>query len=298
MRRVHGMDIAAIPSALGREKSVGASSRDGRATIDGTSIYYRRDGAGPAVVLLHGYAQTSRMWNRVIPALAERFTVIAPDLPGIGESAIPASGLDILTAAARMHALVKSLGVEKARVVGHDIGLMIAYAYAAQFAGDVEKLVEMDAFLPGIGSWRDTYDSPMLWHFRFHGPTPEVLVHGREATYFAYYWDDFAAEAKRSVSPEDRRAYVDAYSRQGRMRAAWAYFESFPQTAMEFARFARAKLAMPVLVIGGDKSGGEALGQQLKSVATDVTVVVLENTGHWVLDERPDETSAALLRFL
>ncbi|HEU4993766.1 MAG TPA: alpha/beta fold hydrolase, partial [Gemmatimonadaceae bacterium] len=111
-----------------------------RATIDGTSIYYRMGGSGPAVVLLHGYAQTSRMWSRVMPQLARKFTVIVPDLPGIGESAIPATGLDILTAAKRMHALVQSLGMAKARVVGHDIGLMVAYAYAAQYPGDVEKL--------------------------------------------------------------------------------------------------------------------------------------------------------------
>lgn len=269
-----------------------------RATIGGASIYYRMGGSGPAVILLHGYAQTSRMWNRVMPQLARKFTVIVPDLPGIGESAIPATGLDILTAAKRMHALVQSLGMAKARVVGHDIGLMVAYAYAAQYPGDVEKLAMLDAFLPGIGTWRDTYDSPERWHFRFHGPTPELLVRGREATYFAYYWNDFAADSTRSVSPADRQAYLAAYARPGRMRAAWSYFASFPETAKEFARLGASKLTIPVLVIGGDKSGGKALAEQASLVATNVTVVVLENTGHWVLDERPSETAAALLRFL
>lgn len=123
------------------------------AEIDGVKLHYLTAGHGAPLVLLHGYAETSRMWRPIMPLLAERFTVIAPDLPGIGESDIPAQGLDMKTAALRMHALAKSLGVEKARVVGHDIGLMVAYAYAAQFPAEVEKLVVMDAFLPGVGNW-------------------------------------------------------------------------------------------------------------------------------------------------
>jgi pimeloyl-ACP methyl ester carboxylesterase len=268
------------------------------AEIDGSRIYYRTGGSGPALILLHGYAQTSRMWNGIMPVLAQRFTVIVPDLPGIGNSDVPADGLDMTTAARRIHTLARSLGVERARVVGHDIGLMVAYAYAAQYPTEVEKLVEMDAFLPGVGNWAETYNSPALWHFRFHGATPEVLVRGREPQYFAYFWNALAADSTRSLSQADRRAYLAAYSRPGRMRAGWAYFDSFQQTAKDFAQFSQTKLTMPVLVIAGDRSGGDALGQQVKLVATDVSVVVLKDTGHWVLDERPRETTAALLRFL
>jgi pimeloyl-ACP methyl ester carboxylesterase len=266
--------------------------------IEGSGIYYRTGGTGPALILLHGYAQTSRMWNGIMPELAKRFTLIVPDLPGIGQSDIPATGLDMTTAAKRIHALARSLGVTRARVVGHDIGLMVAYAYAAQFPTEVDKLVEMDAFLPGIGNWAETYNSPALWHFRFHGPYPERLVRGREADYFSFYWNVLAADSTRSLSPADRRAYVAAYSRPGRMRAGWGYFASFPRTAQEFAQLAQTKLTMPVLVIGGDRSGGVALGEQVKLVANDVTVVVLKNTGHWLIDERPSETAAALLAFL
>jgi pimeloyl-ACP methyl ester carboxylesterase len=268
------------------------------AVIDGSRIYYRTGGNGPALILLHGYAQTSRMWNGIMPVLAKRFTVIVPDLPGIGNSDIPTDGLDMTTAARRIHVLARSLGVQKARVVGHDIGLMVAYAYAAQFPTEVEKLVEMDAFLPGVGNWADTYNSPGLWHFRFHGATPEALVRGRERVYFAYFWNVLAADSTRSLSQADRSAYIAAYSRPGRMRAAWGYFDSFPQTAKDFARLSQTKLTMPVLVIAGDRSGGDALGQQVKLVATDVRVVVLKDTGHWVLDERPKETTEALLHFL
>jgi pimeloyl-ACP methyl ester carboxylesterase len=268
------------------------------AEIEGVKLHYAMAGHGPALILLHGYAETSRMWNPIIPVLAERFTVIAPDLPGIGDSGIPESGLDMKTAAVRIHALARSLGVEKARVVGHDIGLMVAYAYAAQFPSEVEKLVVMDAFLPGVSGWEAVYNNPGIWHFRFNGPTPEALVRGRERLYFDYFWNDFAADKTRSLPEADRRAYATAYARPGRMRAGWAYFVSFPQTAKDFAQLSRNKLTMPVLVIGGEKSLGEVLGQQMKSVATDVTVIVLKNTGHWVLEERPKETTAALQKFL
>src|SRR5260370_40657774 len=127
------------------------------AKIDGVKLHYLTAGHGPPLILLHGYAETSRMWRAIIPILVKRFTVIAPDLPGIGDSAIPANGLDMKTSAVRIHGLARSLGVERARVVGHDIGLMVAYAYAAHFPLETEKLVVMDAFLPGVGQWEAIY---------------------------------------------------------------------------------------------------------------------------------------------
>jgi pimeloyl-ACP methyl ester carboxylesterase len=282
------MHVGAAPGAL--------TSRT--AEVAGVKLQYLTAGHGPAVVLLHGYTQTSRMWKPIIPLLAGRFTVIAPDLPGIGASAIPADGLDMKTAAVRIHALVRSLGVEKARVVGHDIGLMVAYAYAAQFPTEVEKLVVMDAFLPGVAGWESVYDNPGIWHFRFNGPTPEALVRGRERIYFEHFWNDFAADRTRSIPEADRAAYAAAYARPGRMHAGWAYFVAFPQAAKDFAELSKTRLTMPVLAIGGAKANGELLGQQMNSVASDATTVVLEGTGHWVLEERPKETTDALLKFL
>ncbi len=266
--------------------------------IDGVKFHYLTAGHGPAVILLHGYAETSRMWRPLMPKLAERFTVIAPDLPGIGESSIPADGLDMKTSAIRVHALARSLGVEKAEVVGHDIGLMVAYAYAAQFPNEVGKLAVMDAFLPGVVGWEDIYNSPDIWHFRFHGHTPELLVQGRERTFFEYFWNALAADAKRSIPEADRKAYAEAYAQPGRMRAGWAYFVSFLQAAKDFSQLSRTKLTMPVLSIGGDKSLGDALGKQMKAVATDVNVIVLKDTGHWIMEERPQETMDALIKFL
>jgi pimeloyl-ACP methyl ester carboxylesterase len=268
------------------------------AEIDGAKLHYTTAGHGTALILLHGYAETSLMWKPIIPVLAERFTVIAPDLPGIGDSDIPADGLDMKNAAIRIHDLAKSLGVQKAEVVGHDIGLMVAYAYAAQFPTEVTKLVLMDAFLPGVEGWEAVYNNPAIWHFRFNGPTPEALVRGRERTYFDYFWNDFAADKAQSIPEAARKAYAAAYARPGRMHAGWAYFVSFLQAAKDFAQLSQTKLTMPVLAIGGDKSLGEALGQQAKLVATDATVIVLKNTGHWVLEENPKETTDALQKFL
>jgi pimeloyl-ACP methyl ester carboxylesterase len=224
--------------------------------------------------------------------------VIAPDLPGIGDSAIPKDGLDMKTAAIRIHALAKSLGIEKARIVGHDIGLMVAYAYAAQFQAETEKIVLMDAFLPGVAGWETVYNNPAIWHFRFNGPTPEALVRGRERVYFEHFWNDFAADKKRSLSKADRAAYAAAYARLGRMRAGWAYFVSFGQAAKDFAQLSQMKLSMPALAIGGDKANGGLLGQQIKIVASDAKVVVLKKTGHWVLEENLKGTTDALMDFL
>ncbi len=268
------------------------------AEVPGAELFYLTAGQGPALILLHGYAETSLMWMPLIPALAERFTVIAPDLPGIGDSSIPHDGLDMKSAAARIHDLARSLGVQKACVVGHDIGLMVAYAYAAQFPSEVEKLVLMDAFLPGVDGWEAIYNHPGLWHFRFNGPTPEALVEGRERIYFEHYWNDFAADKTRSIPDAIREVYAAAYARPGRMRAGWAYFVSFGQAAKDFEELARRKLAMPVLSIGGEKANGVALGEQVKLVASNAKVVVIKNSGHWLMEEQPGETMAALLEFL
>jgi pimeloyl-ACP methyl ester carboxylesterase len=270
------------------------------AKIDNVELHYLTAGRGPAVILLHGFAETSRMWRPIIPLLAEKFTVIAPDLPGIGDSSIPTDNAEInmITSARRIHALMHSLGIEKAKVGGHDIGLMVAYAYATQFPNETEKLAVMDAFLPGVPGWEAIYNAPNIWHFRFNGEYPEKLVQGRERTYFEYFWNVLAADKTRSIPEADRKAYTEAYSKPGRMRAAWAYFASWPQLAKDFAKLSQSKLTMPVLSIGGEKSLGNELAAQMKLVATEVTVVVLKDTGHWILEERPKETSEALVKFL
>ena len=267
-------------------------------SVDSSVVSVTIGGHGPAVVLLHGYAEDSRMWKPLAQRLASHYTIIAPDLPGIGNSSIPESGLDMKTAAKRVRDAVHAFGYSKVQVVGHDIGLMVAYAYAAMYPDEVQKLALMDAFLPGIDGWEPIFNSPDYWHFRFHGPTPLALVSGRETIYFSYFWNDLAADPKHSLSPARRQGYIAAYSRPGRMASGWAYFASFPKTASDLAAMGKTQLRMPVLSIGGDKSLGVALGAQAKLVASNVTIVVLKNTGHWLMEENPSQTISALTKFI
>jgi len=290
--------LLSICISAGAQSAAAGAIASRTAMVDGVKLHYLTAGHGPTVILLHGYTQTSRMWRPLIPKLLDKFTVIAPDLPGIGDSDIPKDGLDMAAAARRIHGLAKLLGVDKARVVGHDIGLMVAYAYAAQFPAETEKLAVMDAFLPGVPGWEAVYNNPNIWHFRFNGPTPEKLVAGRERTYFEFFWNDFAADKSHSLSEADRAFYTAAYARPGRMHAGWQYFVSFQQAAKDFAELSKTKLTMPVLAIGGEKANGQVLGEQMKLVAVNATMIVLKNTGHWVMEENPKVTMDALLKFL
>jgi pimeloyl-ACP methyl ester carboxylesterase len=223
--------------------------------------------------------------------------VVAPDLPSIGDSGIPSDGIGMTKAALHIHALAESLGIDRARVVGHDFGVMVGYAYASMFPEETEKLALMEAPLPGIPGYEAVYNGP-AWHFRFNGKTPEALVKGRERVYLEHFWNDFAADKKRSIPPRDRAIYTKAYARPWRIHAAWDYYISFGQTAKEFAEFSKTKLGMPLLVIGGDRANGKTLAGQAPLVATDPTILVLKDTGHWLMSERPEETTEALLKFL
>ena len=193
------------------------------ADVNGTRLHYLVAGQGAPVLLLHGYAQTSHMWRPLIPELARTHTVIAPDLRGFGASAKPEGGYDKKSMAEDIHALATSLGHARVGVVGHDIGLMVAYAYAAQHPAEVERIVLMDAFLPGVGDWTSVWLLRDLWHFHFYGETPLALVTGRERIYLEHFWNDFAADPTRSVSEADRQLYA-AYAQPG----ACGGFESPP----------------------------------------------------------------------
>jgi len=185
------------------------------AEVNGVRLHYFIGGKGSPVVLLHGYAQTSHMWSPLMPLLAKEHTVIVPDLRGAGGSSKPESGYDKKNMAVDIHDMVKSLGFKRTSVVGHDIGLMVTYAYVAQFPQETERLVLMDAFLPGIGDWKNVWLMRDLWHFHFYGEVPLVLVKGRERTYFEHFWNDFAADPKHSVTEADRKLYAKAYAQPG-----------------------------------------------------------------------------------
>ena len=267
------------------------------AKVNGVRLHYAIGGKGSAVVLLHGYAQTGHMWRPIMPLLAKDHTVIVPDLRGAGGSSKPDSGYDKKNLAADIRALLASLGIGKAAIVGHDIGLMVAYAYAAQYPQATERVVLMDAFLPGIGDWKNVWLMRDLWHFHFHGTTPLALVKGRERIYLEHFWNDFAADPRRSVSEADRRFYARQYAKPGGMRAGFEYFKSFERDAADFAQLGKTKLTMPMLVLTGEKASGTFLIEQAKLVATDVKGQVVQGSGHWLIDEAPAIVIPAILEF-
>ncbi len=268
------------------------------ANVNGVRLAYLVAGKGEPVILLHGYAQTSHMWLPLITELAKTRTVVAPDLRGFDRSSKPESGYDKKTLARDVHALARSLGFTRARVVGHDIGLMVGYAYAAQYPREVERLVLMDAFLPGVGDWESVWLLRDLWHFHFYGEVPLKLVAGRERIYFEQFWNDFAADRKHSVPEADRKFYAAAYARRGGMRAGFEIFRAFAQDAKDFAQFAKAKLTMPVLVLSGEKAGGDFLIKQSRLVADNVEGVIVKGSGHWLMEEAPDQVIPKLVDFL
>ncbi len=272
--------------------------REKSAKVDSVKINYKIGGRGPVVVLLHGYTQTSHMWIPLMPLLATSHTVIAPDLRGAGGSQRTPGGYDKKTMAKDIRGLVHQLGYEQVSVVGHDIGLMVAYAYAAQYPSEVSKVVLMDAFLPGVGNWKDVWLLRDLWHFHFYGETPLALVKGRERIYLEHFWNDFAADRTNSVPEADRRIYAAAYARADGMRAGFEVFKNFEQDAKDFAAFSATKLTMPFLVLTGAEASGTFLIDQAKLVATNVSGTVVKNSGHWLMEEATDQVVPAIVAFL
>ena len=287
--------LAVLPSLAAHAAPPRIESR--YADVDGVRLHYLVAGTGPAVVLLHGYAQTSHMWRPLMVELAKTHTVVAPDLRGFGASAKPATGYDKKTMAQDVHGLVAKLGLGKIGIVGHDIGLMVAYAYAAQYPDTVSRIALMDAFLPGVGDWTQVWLLRDLWHFHFYGKTPLALVKGRERIYFEHFWNDFAADPAHSVSEKDRRFYAAAYAQPGGMAAGFEVFRAFEQDARDFAAFSKVKLGMPMLVLTGEKASGEFLIVQGRLVADNVEGVVIKGSGHWLMDEAPQQVIPRLVAF-
>lgn len=264
---------------------------------DGVDIFVRFGGTGPAVLLIHGYAENSDSWAPLAQDLMKDHTVVVPDLRGIGRSSKPVSGYDKKTQAGDMRAVVTSLGFDRMPVVAHDIGNMVAYAYAATYPDKVERLVVMDAPIPGIEPWSEILQNPGVWHFNFHGPDAERLVDGRERIYFDRIWNDFTGNPSE---PDEatRQFFTATYAKPGGMRAGFAQFTAFAQDAKDNGIFEQTKLTMPVLAVGGEKSFGALQAVIMRHVATDVREEVVKGSGHWLMEERPAETVALIRGFL
>jgi pimeloyl-ACP methyl ester carboxylesterase len=265
---------------------------------NGTKLYVRVGGSGPAVLLLHGYGETGDMWVPLADNLAPDRTVVVPDLRGMGLSAKPPSGYDKKTQANDVAGILDELKVERAALVTHDIGNMVGYAFAAQYRHRVTRFVVIDAPLPGVGPWEEILKNPLLWHFRFGGPDMERLVAGRERIYLDRFWNEFSATPKR-FSEAARRHFAKLYARPGAMHAGFAQFAAFDQDAADNKAFVAAgKLDVPVLALGGEKSFGTTMAAVMRFVASDVEEGVVPDAGHWIMEENPKATIALVRAFL
>jgi pimeloyl-ACP methyl ester carboxylesterase len=276
-----------------------ASFKTQTIAVDGARIYVRTGGQGPAVVLLHGYGETGDMWAPLAARLAKDHTVVVPDLRGMGLSDHPVGGYDKKTQAHDIAGVLDALKIGKVEVVAHDIGNMVAYAFAAQDPDRVTKLALLDAPIPGVGPWDEILKNPLLWHFRFGGPDMERLVAGRERIYLDRFWNEFSADPK-NFDEASRVHYATLYARPGAMHSGFEQFHAFDQDAADNrAYLARAgKLRMPVLAIGGEKSFGTTMAAVAGFAAVDVKGVVIPGAGHWLMEEQPAATVAAVADFL
>ena len=265
---------------------------------DGAVIHTRVVGQGPTVVLLHGFGDTGDMWAPLAQALVAGRTVVVPDLRGMGLSSHPERGYDKKTQGHDVARVLDRLGIDRVDLVTHDIGNMVGYAFAAQYPARVTRWVVMDAPLPGIGAWDELLKSPALWHFNFRGPDVERLVEGRERIYLDRFWNELSVTPS-AIDEATRRHYAALYARPGAMHSAFEQFAAFSQDAIDNKVFAaKGKLAVPVLAIGADKSFGTAMADALRFVASDVRGAVVANSGHWLIEEQPAATIAAITGFL
>ncbi|MBB5189787.1 pimeloyl-ACP methyl ester carboxylesterase [Silvimonas terrae] len=265
---------------------------------NGTTIHVRVGGSGPAVVLLHGYGDTGDMWAPLAAELMRDHTVIAPDLRGMGLSAVATAGFTKKNEAEDVAGVLDALKVQQAVVVGHDIGNMVAFAFAESHPDRTTRLIMMDAPVPGVGPWDDILKTPLLWHFHFGGPDMERLVAGRERIYLDRFWNDFSADPAH-FPESSRRHYAALYAQPGRMHAGFLQFAAFDQDAIDNRQsVARGRLQMPVLAIGGDHSFGTTMAYVMRFAADNVQQVVVADSGHWLMEEQPAQTVAAIRRFI
>ena len=267
------------------------------AASDGAEIYVRWGGSGPAVLLVHGFGDTGDMWGPLARELAKTHTVVVPDLRGMGHSSHPPGGYDKRTQADDLRAVMTALGLDRSAVVGHDIGNMVSFAYATRYPDKVERLVVMDAPIPGIDPWDEIIRQPALWHFNFGGPDMERLVKGRERIFLDRFYNEFGAHPER-IGEATRAHYAALYALPGAMRSSFAQFAAFRKDAEDNKSANQAKLPMPVLAIGGEKSFGKLMAVNMRNAAADVTEAVVPDAGHWLMEENPAPTVALIQNFL
>ena len=265
---------------------------------NGTTLHVRVGGAGPSVVLLHGFGDTGDMWAPLATKLMKDHTVVVPDLRGMGLSAHPETGYEKKNQAVDIAGVLDDLKIATCELVTHDIGNMVGYAFAAQYPARVTRWAVIDAPLPGIGNWESIKCAPQVWHFNFHGPDEERLVAGRERVYLDRFWNELSADPK-GIDEQTRRHYAALYARPHAIHNAFSQFAAFTQDASDNRELlAKGKLTMPVLAVGAEKSFGTGMADELRVAAENVQGAVVPHSGHWVMEENPVDTMALVLEFL
>ena len=272
-----------------------------KTNVNGIQLHYVMGGKGEGdpLVLLHGFPQTWYEWRDIIPQLiANNYTVIAPDLRGLGDSERPQTGYDKKTIAEDIYQLVKKLGYSKIYLVAHDWGSVVAYSYAAAHPEDVNKMVILDIILPGFGLEEAANFSPNgLWHLSFHAvrDLPEKLIDGKEDIYLNWFYDWTYNQS--AITSEAREEYIKQYSKPGALRAGFEYYRAVFEDAEQNKEYAKKKLDIPILTISGEAGLGNLTTTSFQKVANNVTGIVLPNTGHFIPEERPNFLTKQILEF-
>jgi len=250
-------------------------------------------------VLLHGYGETGDMWAPLAANLMRDHTVIVPDLRGLGLSAKPVTGYEKKLQGQDVSGVLDALHIGKVDLVTHDIGNMVGFSFVEENPGRVTRLVLMDAPIPGIGPWEEILKNPLLWHFRFGGPDMERLVAGRERIYLDRFWNEFSATPAH-FTEASRQHYAALYAQPGAMHGGFSQFAAFDQDAIDDRAFLakNGKLAIPVLAVGGGKSFGLTMAAVAREAFSNVEGLSIPDSGHWLMEEQPAATVAAIRAFL
>jgi pimeloyl-ACP methyl ester carboxylesterase len=259
--------------------------RHGTVAVEGGSIHYVSGGQGPPIVLIHGWPQTWWEWHEVMPELARDHTVIAVDLPGLGDSSAPADGYDKTTTARRVHEAVQRLGFTQVEVLAHDIGSMVGYAYARDFPDEVTRLAVLEAPLPGFGL-EGFYG--ISWHFLFNAsasPIPETILDDDDVEAYLGHLYDLGSRHPEAV---DREVFFRAYADRADRTAGYEYYRALAADAEDFrAKAESRRLSVPVLAVGAQSAFGSGVAESFRGVADDVREVVVTDSGHWIPEENP-----------
>jgi pimeloyl-ACP methyl ester carboxylesterase len=297
--RLFHVVIALLATAVLGASAASAQQIESKfAEANGVRLHYLVVGQGEPVLLLHGFGQSSHMWRPLMRELMKSHTVIAADLRGAGQSAAPVDGYTKSEMARDMQALMTGLGHTQVSVVGHDIGSMVAYAYAAQFPAEVKRIALIDAFLPGVSDWSRVWLRQDRWYTNFQGKTPLALVQGRERIYLEHFWNELAADPGKSIPEADRKLYAGEYARPGHVLAGMEWFRAIDQDARDFREYAGKPLMVPMLVLSGEKGSGDFLIKQAQLIDTDVQGAVVPGAGHWLMEEAPGFVIPKLVEFL